>query len=296
MDRYSSAIGARAVLKRRRVCLFAQYNSGERVPAHVLHSWRGLRDAGFTVHAALSGKSAVADSDRALLDAAGITAWPRPNRGHDFGAWAELIGRGVADGADDILLANDSVLGPFAPLAPTLERMAGFDAWGMVGSREGRPHLQSWFVLLTAEAWGRPAVRRVWTQDFAGMGKDEIVVPGELGLGAAFAAEQLDTGAVWRSEFRLRPSQVIATNPMHFRWRTLLDAGVPYLKRELIERNPARIMGVGRWRDELRAHGWSPDWLADIPDAPPRRHGLSARQAFLQWMLRDDRWRLLRGA
>lgn len=279
----------------RRICLFAQFDPGERIPAHVWHSWRGLREAGFTVHAALSGKSAIADADRARLDDIAVTAWLRPNSGHDFGAWAELIGRGVADDADAVLLANDSVLGPFAPLAPTVRRMTGYEAWGMVGSREGRPHLQSWFVSMTGEAWRRAAVRRVWTQDFAAMSKDEIVVHGELGLAAAFAAERLDVGAVWRSEFRLRPSRVVATNPMHFRWRAMLDDGVPFLKRELIERNPARILGVRGWRGELQARGWSPEWLAEIPDAPAPRRGLSPRQVVLQLMIREDRWRVLRG-
>ena len=280
----------------RRVCLFAQYNAGARIPAHVLHTWRGLRDAGLVVHAALSGKSAVNDADRDVLDGIGVTAWKRPNRGHDFGAWAELIACGLADDADEILLANDSVLGPFAPLAPTMRRMAGFHAWGMVGSREGQPHLQSWFVVMTRDAFCRAAVRRVWAQDFAAMGKGEIVVHGELGLSAAFAAEGLDTGAVWRSEFRLRPSRVVATNPMHFRWRQMLDAGVPFIKRELVERNPARIMGAHRWRDELRARGWTPEWLDEIPDAVRAGAGLSPRQTLLQLLIREDRWRLLRGS
>ena len=280
----------------RRVCLFAQYNAGERVPPYVLHTWRNLRNAGFAVHAAFSGKSIVADADCDVLDSIGVTAWPRPNRGHDFGAWAELIERGLADDADEILLANDSVLGPFAPLAPTMRRMAGFHAWGMVGSREGQPHLQSWFVVMTRDAFRRAAVRRVWAQDFAAMGKGEIVVHGELGLSAAFAAEQLDVGAVWRSEFRLRPSRVIATNPMHFRWRQMLDAGVPFIKRELVERNPARVMGAHRWRNELRTRGWTPEWLDEIADAAPVGSQLSPRQAFLQLLIREDRWRLLRGA
>ncbi len=277
-----------------RVCLFAQYNAGPRVPPPVLHTWRALRDAGFSVHAALSGKSAVDEADRATLAELGVTAWPRPNRGLDFGAWSELISQGAADGADEILIANDSVLGPFEPLAPILRRMAGYDAWGMVLSREGRPHLQSWFVLMTRPSFDRPAVRRVFAQDFAAMGKEEIIVHGELGLSAAFAAEALDVGAVWRSEFQLRPSQAIATNPMHFRWRQMLDAGVPFLKRELIERNPARIIGAARWRDEVRARGWTGDWLAEIPTAHPPRRGLALRQSMLQILVREDRWRLLR--
>ncbi len=279
---------------RRRVCLFAQYNAGPRIPAHVLHSWGALQEAGFAVHAALSGKPALAQADRDMLATLGVTAWPRPNAGLDFGAWAALIAAGAAADADEILIANDSVLGPFEKLAPIMRRMAGYHAWGMVLSREGRPHLQSWFVLMTRSAFERPAVRRVFAQDFAAMGKDEIIVHGELGLSAAFAAEGLDVGAVFRSEFRLRPAQVIATNPMHFRWRQMLDAGVPFLKRELIERNPARIIGAGDWRDALRERGWEAEWARDIPTAAAPRRGLGLRQTALQIMVREDRWRLVR--
>lgn len=280
-------------MTRRRICLYAQYNAAPCLPAHVLHSWRALREAGFEIHAALAGKTAVTAADRETLAALGVTAWARPNAGLDFGAWSALIADGRAAGADEILLANDSVLGPFTPLAPIMRRMAGYEAWGMVLSREGRPHLQSWFVLLTRAAFDRPAVRRVFAQDYAAMSKDEIIVHGELGLSAALAAEGLDVGAVWRDEFRLRPAQVIATNPMHFRWRQMLDAGVPFLKRELIERNPARIIGAGGWDRELRQRGWAPDWTAAIPTAP-RRVGLGLRPSLLQIAVRQDRWRLVR--
>lgn len=279
---------------RRRVCLFAQFSAGPRLPAYVLHSWRALCDAGFEVHAALSGRTELDRADREMLATGGVTAWLRPNAGLDFGAWAALVAAGVAADADEILLANDSVLGPFEPLAPVMRRMAGYDAWGMVLSREGRPHLQSWFVLMTRAAFERPAVRRVFALDFAAMGKDEIIVHGELGLSAAFAAEGLDVGARWRSEFRLRPAAMIATNPMHFRWRQMLDAGVPFLKRELVERNPARIIDAGAWRAALRARGWEADWTRDIPDAAAPPRALGVRQSALQIMVREDRWRLLR--
>jgi lipopolysaccharide biosynthesis protein len=277
----------------RRVCLFAQYNAGARLPAHVLHSWRRLREAGFAVHAALSGKVALDAADRDVVDALGVMVWPRPNVGLDFGAWAMLVAAGVAAGADEVLLANDSVLGPFAPLGPIMRRMAGYDAWGMVASREGRPHLQSWFVLMTRAAFEAEAVRRLWRQNWAAMGKDEVIVHGEFGLAAAFAAAGLDVGAVWRRPFGLRPSRVVATNPMHFHWREVLDAGVPFVKRDLVERNPVRIIGAGGWRAALRARGWDAPWLDEVP-GPAVAGGLGLRQTVLQVLLRGGRARLVR--
>ncbi len=278
----------------RRVCLFAQYNAAARLPAHVFHTWQGLHRAGFDVHAALSGKTAVDPADRARLEEFGATAWLRPNAGLDFGAWAALVAEGVADGADEVLLANDSVFGPFATLAPVTRRMAGYDAWGMVASREGRPHLQSWFVLMTRSAFERQAVRRVWRQDWASMSKDEVIVHGEFGLSAAFAAAGLDTGAVWARPFRLRPSRAVATNPMHFHWRQVLDAGVPFLKRDLVERNPAQIIGAATWRNELRARFPAPDWIDGVTGPAANAMPLGMRQSVLQILIREDRLRLAR--
>ncbi len=283
-----SARGRYLAERGRAVCLFAQFAKTDALPAYVFRYFEALCSAGYTVHAALSGRTRVSDADQARLAALGVHAHPRPNAGLDFGAWAELIERGCADGADEILLANDSVLGPFAPLAPIRRAMAGYDAWGMVLSREGRPHLQSWFVAMTADAFARPAVRRVFAQDFQAMSKPEIIVHGEFGLAAAFETEGLDVGAVHRSALRLRPSALLPTNPMHFRWRQLLDEGVPFLKLELLRRNPARIIGAAGWRAALVRAGFDPSWGCLMEEETPPAH-LRGRQFLWQLATREGR-------
>lgn len=274
----------------RKICLFAQYTAGPSVQPYVFHYLFELCRAGYAVHVALSGKTRILDADRQRFEELGVQVMKRPNTGHDFGAWAALIQAGAADGADEILLANDSVIGPFAPLAPIIRAMAGYDSWGMVLSREGRPHLQSWFVAMSGAAFRSAAVRRVFAQDFAAMRKAEIVVHGELGLGAAFEAEGLDVGARYRAEFRLRPSRLLALNPMHFRWRELIEEGrVPFLKVELVRDNPAAIIGASRWRSVTGFEGET-----GFAEAPGPR--LSLRQVLLQTALRERRVRLARDA
>ena len=240
------------------VALFAHHDPTGRVQPYVLHYVRALTAAGYRVHLARSGERSLDAADREALAGAGASVYQRRNAGLDFGAWQDLIAAGAAVGAGEILLANDSVLGPFAPLRPIRHAMGGFDAWGMVSSREGRRHLQSWFVSMTASAFARPAVRRVFAQDFASMGKAEIIVHGELGLSAAFEAEGLDVGA--RYVDRVRPSLagLIPTNPSHFRWRTLLaDDAVPFIKLELIRDNPSRVLDAAAWEGVLAARGVS---------------------------------------
>ena len=281
----------------RRVCLFAQFNRKPTLPRATFHYLEKLNEAGFETILAMSGKDRVDDADRALLDRLGVHARPRPNAGLDFGAWAMLIGEGAADGADQILLANDSVFGPFAPLAPIVRDMAGFDAWGMVESREGRPHLQSWFVCLSGDAFRRASVRRLWSQPFETMSKPEIVVHGELGLGAAMEAEDLDVGARYRSVFRVRPSSAIATNPMHFRWRALLATGaVPFIKAELLRDNPSRILGTAGWRHALREAGVEDLSMIEegLAGSTPNRGPLGLKQTLLQLAVREDRLSVIR--
>ncbi len=249
----------------------------------------------------MSGTSEIDREDRLILEQIGVRAMPRRNAGLDFGAWQDLIEGGAADGADEVLLANDSVFGPFAPLTPILRQMEGFDVWGMVESREGRPHLQSWFVWMSGEAFRRPAVKRVFAQPFTEMAKPEIIVHGELGLSAAFETEGLDVGARYRDLFRVRPSALVATNPMHFRWRTLLSSGlVPFLKVELLRDNPSRILGIEDWERVLESIG-AGDLVAlharlaaSAGCFRVRREPLGARQLLLQIALREDKHDLLR--
>ena len=283
----------------RKVCLFAEFHRGNFLPGSTIHYLTELVAAGFTVHAALSGSRPLEAADRETLDRLGVHGHPRQNAGLDFGAWQELIHAGAVDGADEVLLANDSVFGPFARLAPIMRSMAGFDAWGMVESREGRPHLQSWFVWMSGNVFRRAALQRVFAQPFAAMSKAEIIVHGELGLAAAMEGEGVDWGARYRAPFRVLPSRVVATNPMHFHWRRLLSTGtVPFLKVELLRDNPSRILGVGAWRRVLREMGMAAGspLLASIGQVADGRASetVGARQAMLQLAIREDRLEVLR--
>ncbi len=233
-----------------RVCLFAHHDRRGRIASYVAHHLGQLRQAGFAVHIALSGMRELHGDDRILLDALGVIPHLRPNRGYDFGAWADLDAAGCADGADTVLLANDSVFGPLQPLTPIFETMLSpaTDVWGMVESREGAWHLQSWFLCFTAAAYRAPAVTRVLRLPFDGMAKPEVVIHGELGLGAAIRADGLRWNARWRQPTaRLR--RLLPGNAMHLDFLSVLRSGaVPFVKVELLRDNPTAIRWVRHWR------------------------------------------------
>lgn len=234
----------------RRVCLFAHYDPQRRIGPHVLHYLAQLHQSGFTTYLALSGMDWISPLDNAALSQIGVIPRLRGNRGLDFGAWQDLMRDGCADGADVILLANDSVFGPLAPLAPIIEDMQArdVDLWGMVESQEAGWHLQSWFLCFTAAAFASPAVARVLRQPFHEMSKPEIVLHGELGLGAAVRAGGLSWDACWRQPTR-RLRRLVPGNAMHLDYLSVLRSGrVPFIKIELLRDNPVRIPWIAAWR------------------------------------------------
>ncbi len=282
----------------RSVCLFAHYDPSGRVAPYVLRYVARLAECGWTVHLACSGMAQLEPADAAALQRAGVFAHARPNAGLDFGAWQHLLRAGCAQGADEVLLANDSVFGPFSDLRPRFAAMRerGFDAWGMVASEQGGWHLQSWFVWLTGEALARPAVQRVFAQPFEAMSKPEIVLHGERGLSAAFRAEALCCGAVFEDGRDDRLRRWFASNPMHLHWAFMIErAGVPFLKAELARDNPMRIFWADRWPKVLtRATDYPAQLISQHLGAPTPRRSPPWRTKLIYLLLTRDRGEALR--
>ncbi|MBB2202704.1 rhamnan synthesis F family protein [Gluconacetobacter tumulisoli] len=271
------------------VCLFAHYDPAGRLAPHVRHYLAELTACGMTIHLALSGVRRP-DAETAQFCARhGIVPHPRPNGGLDFGAWQDLLAAGCAEGADRIVLANDSVFGPLRHLAPILRAMMDrpADVWGLVESHDVAWHLQSWFLCFTAQALDHPAIRRVLAQPFAAMGKPEIVLHGEVGLGMAIRSAGLRTAAAW-TDRRTGLRRLISTNPMHADWLSVARSdGVPFIKVELLRDNPCGISWTGHWRalvacsPHFRAE-WIETCLRDQPRrTASRRAGWKMRLLYL---------------
>jgi lipopolysaccharide biosynthesis protein len=240
----------------RRVCLFAHFDPRHRIRRHVLDYLTALGTLGFEVVLACSGDAAPPVVDREALHGT-ASLFLRANRGLDFGAWRDLIREGYADGAETILLANDSVFGPFADLSPIITQMCTrqLDVWGMVESLQSGWHLQSWFLHFTAAAFTAPAIRTVFDQPFEDMTKEEVIHRGELALGAAMRKEGLRCDAVVRYADAAWMARIHPTNPMHMDWRHLLvSRRLPFIKGELLRDNAMKIPWITQWADVLRQH------------------------------------------
>lgn len=162
----------------------------------------------------------------------------RPNRGYDFGSWAaglHLLPR--ARCAAEVILANDSMVGPFSSLRPLLARSAGADVWAVTSSLQVAPHLQSYFLRFAPGVLARPEL----TAFFAGIrhltNKVAIVRRYELGLTRAVRRAGLRSTA----GFPAGSLDVGRSNPTIVAWRELMEQGFPFFKRTLLRDPRVRV-------------------------------------------------------
>jgi hypothetical protein len=205
----------------------------------------------------------------------------RRNRGLDFGAWKDLVPVALArwPTAEELLLVNDSVLGPIRPVAPVVGAMreAGPGVFGLLESLQGGPHLQSWFTLARGPA-AVADLARFLARLRLSRSKWIIIQRGELRLARAMRAaghrvaawhgytELLRTALAdpverayleralpaWLADADAAQQQAILTerplNPAHHLWRVLCGpAGCPFIKTELVRRNPGGLPDVECW-------------------------------------------------
>jgi lipopolysaccharide biosynthesis protein len=162
-----------------------------------------------------------------------LTVLRRPNEGYDFGSWAvATVARAELLDRPYVLMLNDSLVGPFAPLDDVVAHFeeTTADVWGMVESNQFAPHLQSFFRGFRFGVLAEPAMRRFW--------RDLRVVPDKFALIQAYEfgfTEFLVRHAFTTTQF-VHHSEVVGEgqNPTMLGWRALLDAGVPFVKRELV--------------------------------------------------------------
>lgn len=266
------------------VAIFIHFDRHGRVPDHTATYLASLGAAGFSVvFVTNSGK--LDPAAEALLKDLCAAVIVRRNIGYDFGAIAEalaVMGLPRAE-TNRLLIANDSVYGPLAPIRDVVSRMDfdKADVWGATDSWQHRYHLQSYFVLVGRRALDHPAWRGFWRTVRQVSSKDWVISRYEVGLTQALLRGGLRCRALWRyqdlmdramdqlAEAETGPRttnrreqarlerltricdayvQRAPVNPTAELWRELLAAGYPFIKAELLRTNPARVPDVAEWQ------------------------------------------------
>jgi lipopolysaccharide biosynthesis protein len=255
------------------LALYLHWSPDGRISRMVHRQVRLWREAGFGC-VFISNTHPPAEDWAAIAEDA-VLRIRRANVGRDFGAWrdAAAIALQRFGTPRELLLTNDSVLGPFLPLQPLVDawRRGGDGFFGLTESLGGGVHLQSYALL----GRGQKAVAEML--DHLNNLKDThskwlLVQRGEIGLSqrmlkagvpcwALFGQERLAALTDAPTRARIAPRYAnpeafarVPFNPCHHLWRELVEGmGYPYLKTELIRRNLLYLSGVENWRQAVPA-------------------------------------------
>jgi hypothetical protein len=217
----------------------------------------------------------------------------RKNIGWDFASWMSTLARfpWLTNESSQLLLINDSNVGPLRPLSELFERARGLDVdvWGITDSWDIRYHIQSYFLHFNASALQGDHLGDFVDSFSFPSAKAKIIGSGEIGLSQHLIGRGLRLGVLFpytelaetfirsftdrvdrvlqspENQFqaeqgllgdndemnflldtidRLRTSAPV--NPSHYFWDILLAEGSPFIKRDLLTKNPDLIGGLHR--------------------------------------------------
>lgn len=201
-DRIEDIIeGAATAMPGTPVLLYAHYMRSGRVTPMIHRQLATYAELGFEIVFVTMSKR-LDPGDVAQLRSRCALVVQRRSFGRDFGAWADLwpeVRRRFPD-SSEILLANDSVLGPIAPLDSLFERLRRQDGViGLTESFEHVPHLQSYFMLLRGGA-AIAAFDAFFGSLVLSANKRRMVQRGELGVARYLSARGIPMLAAYPLE------------------------------------------------------------------------------------------------
>jgi len=289
--------GERTLDGAKKVAIFLHYDRRGAVHDYIVHYLMALRRVGYEI-LFVSNAPRLSEADWERVAPLCALMLRRRNRGHDFGAFRdgvlELAGRLPA--LDSLIIANDSVYGPLQDLAPLLTRCEAGDAavWGVTDSWDRAYHLQSYFVVFKRAALTHPAFLRFWRGVRLVPSRSWVIRKYEIGLtqammkaglrctalfpyraaAAALSAAVRDQGLLERKDLsdyhRRYADRLFAAvergdtlNQTHYFWDYLIgEAKCPFIKRDLLLRNPIGVPYVNQWDKVIRrASSYEPDLI-----------------------------------
>ncbi len=259
-----------------KICLFAHWDQQGTVRPDVLDHIARLKAENLSV-VLVSNAGALQARSLASLKSICASIIVRRNSGYDFGAWRAALDELGLPRRDTelVILANDSVFGPFQELRRLCSAIdpAQADVWACTDSDEVAYHLQSYWMAFSRPVLDSAAWRAFWSKVRPAWNKRWLVRTYEVGLTQALMRAGFRCRAIWplphllaaigeagspaaqaqtrRVECLLQAGRPI--NPTCDLWRPLLQAGFPFIKRELLERNAAGVVDATECQSVLAA-------------------------------------------
>lgn len=194
-----------------------------------------------------------------------LTVIRKPNVGYDFGSWSLAL-HAVPDlsARSRVILANDSMAGPFIPMAPLLEHLDSTpaDVWALTDSYQFGYHLQSYFLGFTDGVLCERPLQHFWAGICHEPDRDTVIGRYELGLSRLLREEGFVQVPAFAHELVVQAGE----NPVIKGWRELLRRGFPFIKREIL-RDPSVAPGGAGVRAVAKRmlHVDVDEWVEDRP-------------------------------
>ncbi len=222
------------------------------VDAYVVHMCQHFKALGWKV---------ILSSARPLQPSPELAYWKewvdaivfRTCAGYDFTSWkAALSCFPSLLKSSFLVLCNDSFFGPIGSFAPVHARMDALvcDFWGMSASQERVPHLQSFYMVFQKKTLQHTAFTTFFNAVPLSSNYAEANAY-ELSLSLWLGIHGLKAGA-YQQSVQTQPSM---HNLSIFFWKTLMNNGVPLIKRLLF--NKRKLNGLlGDWNISLAVQGY----------------------------------------
>lgn len=246
----SHASGVSRSVPNERCCIFAHFDPDGIVADYVFDYLRQVRDLGADI-VFVSTSLSLRDDDISLLRSMCSDIIRRRNITADFGSWKlgiAILGDDIAN-YGQLILANDSVYGPFTGLAPLFAEMEGreIDLWGLTENFDHGRHVQSYFLVFERAALQSKFFEVFWRSLRNETDKHRMILACEVGLTRMAQARGLKVGC-WISADDIGTER----NPTLFAWERLIEQrGFPFLKTEILKTNRFNSPNAARWRQVL---------------------------------------------
>ncbi|HKX52695.1 MAG TPA: rhamnan synthesis F family protein [Nitrosospira sp.] len=235
----------------RPVCLFCSFDRDNVVRENVYYYLNALMLAGFDI-VFISSSSMISGTDLEKLSRCCVAIINRENKGYDFYGWKTALEKYPEYREHSgLLLANDSVLGPFFSIANIIARLEGSEAdiVGMTDSFRFYPHLQSYFLYCKKKVVSSQEFLHFFAEIEVLEFKMAIIRRYEVGF-SRFLSRRFRPAALYgleqvltQTDYYQRPIGWI--EPTFHLWKPLItELKFPFLKKSVLTRRGVSIKEV----------------------------------------------------
>jgi hypothetical protein len=185
-----------------RLVIYAHYNPNYRITPLILEILKTYSEQGFNVVFVTSSKR-IAPPDLETAKSICALIIRRRSYGRDFGAWKDgwRIVRRKYKPPLELLLTNDTLLGPVCPVAPMFDRLRNCDAdvVGLTDSWDRSYHLQSFFLVFR-QPKGIQVADRYLRRLLLRNSREWVITRGEIAMTRIALRHGLKIDALYRYE------------------------------------------------------------------------------------------------